>query len=206
MKVFIDESGTFSWRRPQWSIIAAVGICELDETFDRMLPRFKAFERSLPPERREASGEIKGSSLTDQELATFVWDVLPRERALVHVSLTGFHPSAATRESVIEFRDQLSTVALEKERHRYASAQNRRMVQTVDEGASWIRRRSPEDICWLVALQTAINDALTHSVIALLGANDDGRSSPRSPTCSTALRESGANTKNTSGFSSSTPS
>ncbi len=50
------------------------------------------------------------------------------------------------------------------------------MVQVVDETAAWIRRRSDEDVGWLLATQTAIADALDHSVVALLDdRHDDGR-------------------------------
>jgi hypothetical protein len=48
MRVFIDESGSFSWRQPGWSIVAAVGICELDGTFEASVEHLRAFERSLP--------------------------------------------------------------------------------------------------------------------------------------------------------------
>ena len=90
MRIFIDESGSFSWQRPELSIVAAIGVCERDGTLRAMLERLRAFERSLPKERRAPGGEIKGSALTDQELATFVWDVLPRKRESAHVSLIGF--------------------------------------------------------------------------------------------------------------------
>lgn len=175
MRVFIDESGSFSWQHPGWSIVAAVGICELDGTLEAVVQRHRAFERSLPKERRSSSGEIKGAVLTDQELATFVWDVLPRGRELAHVSLVGFDSRETPREVAARFRDALSTGGA-RERHRYASKQNQRMVQVVEEVGAWIRRRSEQDIGWLLAVQVAIADALTHSVIALLAdEHDDGR-------------------------------
>lgn len=56
------------------------------------------------------------------------------------------------------------------------SKQNQRMVQVIEEASAWIRRRSEQDIGWLLAVQVAIADALTHSVIALLAdEHDDGR-------------------------------
>ena len=176
MRVFIDESGSFSWQRPGWSIVAAVGICELDGTLEAILDRFRAFERSLPKERRSLSGEIKGSVLMDQELATFVWDVLPRTRDLAHVSLVGFDSMETPRDVVARFRETLAKDGTRRERHRYSSKRNQRMVQVVDETAAWIRRRSDEDIGWLLATHIAIADALTHSVVALLDdRHDDGR-------------------------------
>ncbi len=175
MRVFLDESGSFSWRQPGWSIVAAVGVCELDGTLEAVLERLRAFERSLPKERRSASGEIKGAVLTDRELATFVWDVLPRDRALAHVSLVGFDSRATPRDDAARFREALAKGGA-RERHRYASSKNQRMVQVVDEAVAWIRRRSDEDVGWLLAMQIAIADALTHSVIALLADDhDDGR-------------------------------
>lgn len=167
MRVFVDESGSFSWQKPGWSIVAAVGICELDGTFDAMLARFRAFEGGLPRERRSESGEIKGSALSDQELAAFVWEVLPRDREQTHVSLVGFDSRRSPRDVVARFRELLAKGGA-RERHRYASQQNQRMVQVVDEVAAWARRRSEEDIGWLLATQIAIADALSHSVIALL--------------------------------------
>lgn len=176
MRVFIDESGSFSWSRPGWSIVAAVGLCELDGTLDAVLTRFREWERSLPAERRASSGEIKASALTDHELATFVWDVLPRKRQLAHVTFCGFDSRETSREVAARFRELLVRDGTRKDRHRHASAKNQRMVQAVDETQAWIRRRSDEDIGWMLALQTAIGAALHHSVIALLDdKHDDGR-------------------------------
>lgn len=175
MRAFLDESGSFSWQMPGWSVVAAVGICELDGTLEGMLERLRAFERSLPKERRSPSGEIKGAVLTDQELATFVWDVLPRDRGLAHVSLVGFDSRETPQDVARRFRDALAKGGA-RERLRYASAKNQRMVQVVDEVGAWIRRRSEQDICWLLAVQIAIADALTHSAVALLADDhDDGR-------------------------------
>ncbi len=201
MRVFVDESGSFSWQRPGWSIVAAVGVCELDRSLDEILARFRDFERSLPQERRSPSGEIKGSVLTDRQLATFVWDVLPRSREPAHVSLVGFDSRGTSRDQVAHFRETLAKGGTRRERRRYAAKGDQRMGQVVDEMAAWIRRRSDEDIGWLLATLAAIGDALTHSVVALL---DDSRTfdstelprtsrsmvanSPGCPTCSTDPR------------------
>jgi hypothetical protein len=174
VRVFIDESGSFSWRQPGWSIVAAIGICEIDGTFESIVERLRVFERSLPKERRSPSGEIKGAVLTDQELATFVWDVLPRRREFAHVSLVGFDSRKTPRDLVARFREALARGGA-KERQRYASRKNQRMVQAVDEAVAWMRRRSDEDVGWLLATQVAIADSFTHSVVALLGdEHDDG--------------------------------
>ena len=176
MRVFIDESGSFSWQRPGWSIVASVGVCELDGTLEAMIERFRTFERSLPPVRRSSSGEIKGSVLTDQELARFVWEVLPRSRDLAHVSLVGFDSRETSRETATRFREVLASDGTRRARHRYASKGDQPMVQLMDETAAWIRRRSPEDLGWLVATQVAIADALVHSVAVLQDdQHNDGR-------------------------------
>src|SRR5882724_367175 len=149
MRVFIDESGSFSWQHPGWSIVAAIGICELDGTLASILDRMRAFERTLPNERRSSCGEIKGAVLTDRELATFVWEVLPRNREFAHVSLVGFDSRDTPRSVAARFREDLAKGGA-RERHRYASAKNQRMVQVVDEMVAWVRRRSEEDIGWLL--------------------------------------------------------
>jgi hypothetical protein len=174
MRVFIDESGSFSWKRPGWSIVAAVGIRERGGALEAVIKRLLDFERSLPKERRTPGGEVKGASLTDRELATFVWDVLPRDRAITHASLVGFDTSRTAQHVVRQFRTDLE-MGCAPEGDRYAARRDRRMAQVVSEAATWIHRRSEQEVGWLLALHVAIADALTHAVVGLLGVeHDDG--------------------------------
>ena len=166
MRIFLDERGSFSWRQPGWSIVAVVGMCELDGTFEAVLGRLRAFKRTLPKERRSASGEIKGAVLTDQELATFVWDVLPRDRGLAHVSLVGFDSRQTPRDALPVFAKHWRRAGLANTTDTRRARINEWSKSSTKRGGNRLAARNA----------VAIADALTHFAIALLAnEHDDGR-------------------------------
>ncbi len=170
MRVFVDESGTFGWKSPGWSIVAAVGITEGDGAYEAVAIRLRRWERSLPPSWRDG-GEIKGRLLSDDDLTEFVVTVLESHRAKMQITLGGFDSSRSTRSELTGYRDRLGTLAT-PELLRYVAAHNRRMTQTVGELIGWVRGRSEEQVAWLVCLQNTFAHALQHAVVALMDGDD----------------------------------
>jgi hypothetical protein len=138
MRILIDESGAFNWKRPGWSVIAAVGVAERDGTDEALASRLRHWERGLPPSRREG-GEVKGRLVTDDELAAFVVTVLEPDRAKNQVTLCGFDSSRTSRAEVARFRAQLARRAT-PELLSYAASRDRRMAQTTRELIWWVDR------------------------------------------------------------------
>ena len=76
MRIFIDEAGDFGWAPKQISLHCAVIVC--NSSLVELYRRHLAWEQSILGEHRRR--ELKASTLTDEQLETFVRSVILPEQ------------------------------------------------------------------------------------------------------------------------------
>jgi hypothetical protein len=162
MNIFVDESGDFSWRRPRCSVLTSLIILSRD--LPDVCSRFGSWKRQIVGDSRE---ELKGSTLTDQQLSSFVSAVFPAGDAHSKMLIVGVDTRVTQESAVSAVREQTAQMfALAKSRVEGANMDNKRLIQDYLEMPGWIKRRSNENALWIAALEETISQTVRLAVEA----------------------------------------
>src|SRR5262245_3700657 len=101
MNIFIDDSGSFSWSNPGISLFC--GLTVPDRDLETLEDRWHGWKRSILGNRRN---ELKGSALTERQLDSLSYKVLPPDDRDVWLSYVGADTRRSREDVVAKYRDQ----------------------------------------------------------------------------------------------------
>jgi hypothetical protein len=159
MRIFIDDSGDFGWATPQISLYCGVIVCvsSLVDLYRRHL----LWKTSIVGPHRQR--EIKGSSLTDEQLESFARVVICPERHL-KLTVVGMDTSLVPKAHLEKWRDGISHLCQgvaawsDSNSLPIAGKQYREM-------SGWFWNRSPENLAQLLSLAALIWECFQNSII-----------------------------------------
>jgi hypothetical protein len=158
MIIAIDESGDFSPSSSRFNYFVAVLLIEMNGGLAKKKAQFDAWKASIPREKFDAKGEVKGTDLTDEELYTFT--------KLVLLSLPQVHPVAVRikpNENSEEVQDFFTAVLLELMDKSIAYFQSSGQEEKVDfyrKLKAWYQKRNFQQFMKITTLETIIARAL----------------------------------------------
>jgi hypothetical protein len=152
MHIGIDETGDFS---P--TSLTRDHFCVAIHPRRRSLDRFRQWESSIGKDNRE-NGEVKGHLLTNDQLASFVSDVLELDPP-IRLRPVLVRPSEETRE-LIAFSRQATVTGLRAAAQDLATEGNRKPAREAQQCAAWIAALNDSDYLWLIAMSTCVGAAL----------------------------------------------
>lgn len=167
MKIFIDESGGFSWTSHGVSLFCAVTISDRD--FDSVVSGFDAWKSRQP--RPTRGSELKGTDLNPTQQASFVNSVILRCPRL-RLTLAGTKTTLFKREIAEHYINDAATILL-------AAAESMKrtdrpkLTDFYTRMASWMRRRNPEQLMWLFCLGDAISISFQQAIVLFAEPIDD---------------------------------
>ncbi len=160
---FIDESGSFSWSNRGKSLFCGVTVSDLE--LPRLERRFSEWKRSIIGRRSE---ELKGQSLTANQLYSFCIKVLPWTTRDIHLTLVGGDTDVTAEQLVERLRHQTSEL-LRLSSDLCADRGNARLAEIYRQMSGWVKNRSTANVLWIIALQQTIFDTLQHAIVRFGG-------------------------------------
>lgn len=167
MNIFIDDSGAFSWAPPGISLFC--GVTVPDRAIEALEERLLRWKRSVIGKRKD---ELKGCNLTDRQLDSFSYKVLPPNDRQVWLTYVGADTRRNREELVRTYRNQ-SADTLAAASDFMKERKNKRQMQGYLEMSGWMRRRSTCNVMWMFALSSAIHESLQHTIARFLEPEDD---------------------------------
>jgi hypothetical protein len=164
MRIFVDESGSFSWSKPGTSLMAALVIP--DAAMDSLTSRFFVWKSSIVGESRR---EVKGSELTSAQLESFVRQVLPSSERVPFLTVVGADTATTQESHVATAKDQLSQQYAHIARQLLErDPPNRSLAQGYTELSGWTRNRSAVNFLWIATAERTIVEAIQLMICAFL--------------------------------------
>ncbi|MFZ0521405.1 MAG: DUF3800 domain-containing protein [Candidatus Acidiferrales bacterium] len=162
MRLFLDESGSFSWTDRGISLFC--GVLLLDRELSRIVERFVAWKRSIIGESKR---ELKGQELKPSQLLSFCQEILTADREGVSITLVG----ADTRRTAENYIERLREQAAEMfglSSKLCADSDNDRVTELYRQMAGWVRNRSTPNILWIIVLEDAVIQTVQQAAIRYL--------------------------------------
>lgn len=167
MRIFLDESGEFSWAKKQISLWC--GLSTPDQELPALLKRFAEWKVMSVG---HGNNEIKGHQLTDRQLESFCKMVLPARIHNIWITLVGAD-TARTQENHVRQLGEQASEMFRLGRELCLGAENKPIAEMYRKLSGWTRRRSASNILWLITLGEAIEQAMQHTVIRFYDAEYD---------------------------------
>jgi hypothetical protein len=105
MRIFIDDSGSFNWHKPGKSLFC--GLTVPDRGLEALYERFARWRRTIIGHSKR---ELKGSELTENQLALFATKVLVTADRDIWLTVVGID-TRQTQEAIINrLRDQAAII------------------------------------------------------------------------------------------------
>lgn len=159
MRIFLDESGSFSWATQGISLFC--GLSVPDRELPALTERFSHWKRTVfGPTRRE----VKGRDLTVRQLASFCGAVLPARIDDIYLTLVGADTRRTSEKHVQRLRDQASEL-FRLSGELCGGAGNHRLAEKYRQMSGWAKNRSGANVLWIVALVKAVDQSLQHTVV-----------------------------------------
>jgi len=164
MRIFVDESGSFSWSTPAISLMAALVIP--DGSMDSLTSRFLTWKSSVVG---RSTRELKGSELDSAQLQSFVQHVLPNSERSPLLTVVGADTANSRESDVTMAKNQLSEqyahltrLLLER------NPPNKRLAQNCTEVSGWMKKRSAVNFLWIAIAERTITEAIQLMICAFL--------------------------------------
>jgi Protein of unknown function (DUF3800) len=167
MKIFIDDSGGFSWTAHGVSLFCAVTIS--DRTFATAISSFSAWKSRQP--YFTPGAELKGTDLSPSQQASFANSVVLNTAGL-RLTLAGTKTTLFKKEVAEQFiRD--SANVLRATAKSCDQDQKPLLVEFYKRMAKWIGERSPENLMWICCLGNAIHLSIQHAIVMFMQETND---------------------------------
>jgi hypothetical protein len=164
MRIFIDESGSFSWSTPAISLMVALIIP--DGSMDSLTSRFLTWKSSIVGKSRR---ELKGSELDSAQLESFVQKVLPHSERTPLLTVVGADTATTLECHVAMAKDQLSEqYAQTAQLLLKHNPPNKSLAQGYTEVSGWTRRRSAVNFLWIASAERTIVEAIQLMICGFL--------------------------------------
>lgn len=156
MRIFMDESGSFSWSSPEISLMTALVIT--DAAMDGLTTRFSVWKSSIVG---KSTREVKGSELTSEQLESFVRHVLPHSERVPFLTVVGADTSTTQESHVLMAKDQLSQqYAHLAKRLLEHDPPNKSQAEDCRQLSGWTRKRSAVNFLWIATAERTIVEAI----------------------------------------------
>lgn len=167
MKIFIDDSGGFSWTSHGVSLFCAVTVS--DRTFDSVASNFSSWKSRQP--YFTAGAELKGTDLSALQQASFVNSVILNSTQL-RMTLAGTKTTLFKKEIAEQYIKDAASIL------RAVAKSGRDTDRPLIEDffrrmARWMEDRSPENLMWIYCLGDAIRLSIQHSIVQFMEQADD---------------------------------
>jgi len=164
MRIFADESGSFSWSTPEISLMVALVIP--DRSMDALTSRFLTWKSSIVG---KSTRELKGSELDSAQLLSFIQRVLPRSERAPFLTVVGAD-TALTQDSHVKMaKDQLSEQYAHTARLLLElDPPNKSLAQKYTELSGWTKKRSEVNFLWIVTAERTISEVIQLMICAFL--------------------------------------
>lgn len=169
MRIFADESGSFSWSTPAISLMVA--LVTPSEAMDALTSRFLTWKGSIVG---DSARELKGSELDSAQLQSFVRQVLPHSEHAPFLTVVGADTAHTQESHVAMAKDQLSaqyahTARLLLKRN----PPNKSLAQGYTELSGWTKKRSAVNFLWIAVAERAIAEAIQLMICAFMEEEHD---------------------------------
>jgi len=172
MIVALDESGDFSPESNKIHFFVAVHLPQLNDVLEKRSGQFADWEKSIPSTFKNNKGEIKGSSLTEDLLQTFMEQVLFLEPFPLFTGI-GVIPSENSSE-VVKKHKAINLAGINDGILNYKKLGRDRPANLYRDFANWLRKLNYQKYLKIFTLGNCIHEALISSVgHAITGAYDD---------------------------------
>jgi hypothetical protein len=157
MKIFIDDSGGFSWTPHGVSLFCAVTAS--DRNFEGITSNFSSWKS------RQAyftdGAELKGKDLSALQQASFVDSVILNSADL-RLTLAGTKTTLFKKEIAEQYIKDAAGIL--RASARLGSETDRPLIENFYRRmARWMEQQSPENLMWIVCLGDAIRLSIQHS-------------------------------------------
>ena len=161
MRIYIDESGNFSWSPPKPSVF--VSLIVLDREESGIFCRFRAWKQKKGVSLK---AEVKGADQSDEELVGFVTSVFAEKTGNPRLIVVGVDTAVTMEETVLAVKAQVAEQFAHGVRVvERVNPANRALIQSYREMPGWIRRRSSANVLWISALEELLRQTLQLAVI-----------------------------------------
>lgn len=162
MIIAVDESGSFAARSSDRHFFVAAHVRQRKTLHKLKRQQFLSWERSLPRNLKNPKGEIKGSALSDAQLAEFARKVVC---STYYVGITPYaiRPSE-NPEAIVEKHRGVMVRSIEAGHDLYSKQGKKDLARTFDEFANWVRKLSYAQTLKIVVLGECIVAALVNAV------------------------------------------
>ena len=167
MKIFIDDSGGFSWTSHGVSLFCAVTIA--DRSLDKITSNFSSWKSRQP--YFTAGAELKGTDLSALQQASFVNSVVLNTSDL-RMTLAGTKTALFKKEVALQYIKD--TASILRAVAKSGQDTDRPLIEDFFRRmARWMEERSPENLMWIICLGDAIRLSIQHSIVQFLDRADD---------------------------------
>lgn len=172
MIIAIDESGSFDPTSTKLNFFAAVHLRQRKTLYKSKKEHFEKWEKNLPRSLKNAKGEIKSSSLSEQQLEDFAANVV---RAHYYVGITPLciRPSD-NPPSVINNIRSAQMIGIRDGSREYAELGRPGPAKTYEDMGNWFSKLSYTQYLKIVVLGKCITSSLVNTVgHSISGGYDD---------------------------------
>jgi hypothetical protein len=168
MRNFIDDSGSFNWHDKGRSPFCGVTIAE--RSLPAVLERFKRWRCSIVGAR--SARELKGAELTPSQLDSFADKVLIAADRDVWLTVVAAD-TTLTQEQVVRKLTEQASAMFQRASDMCGDEGKLPLKEYYRQLSGWARNRSPENVLWLAALETAVTQTLQHCIVRFLEPGDE---------------------------------
>jgi hypothetical protein len=171
MIIAIDESGSFAAGSTDRHFFAAAHIRQRKTLYKLKRQQFLSWESDLPRTLKNSKGEIKGSALSDEQLAEFARHVVC---STYQVGITPYAIRPAENPvAIVEKHRTVIVRSIEAGHDLYSKQGKDDLARTFNEFANWVRKLSYAQILKIKVLGECIVAALVNSVGHSISGNYD---------------------------------
>jgi hypothetical protein len=140
MIIGIDETGDFSPKSDKISFFIAVMIDQSENGVEKKKEQFSNWFRTIPKEKINEKGEIKGTELDDEMLLSFVNNVYNQE-PITRLEISCFDPKENSEELMQEFKER-EVNALLNDAKLFRENGNEKKAKRIERMAYWYKNRN----------------------------------------------------------------
>lgn len=140
MIIGIDETGDFSPKSDKISFFIAVMIDQSENGVEKKKEQFYNWFRTIPEEKINEKGEIKGSELDDEMLLSFVNNVYNQE-PITRLEISCFDPKENSEKLMQEFKER-EVNALLNDAKLFREHGNEKKAKRIERMAYWYKNRN----------------------------------------------------------------
>lgn len=159
MKIFIDDSGGFGWAPAGISLFCALTVS--DKTVDELSRTFRTWKLKQPG--RAADDELKGKDLSQLQHVSFASSVLLANKRVM-LTLAGTDTRSFARSTAEEYVRN-ATHILHASAKKAAELDKTEIADFYAKMSRWVKKRSPQNVLWLLTLVKVIDLSIQHSII-----------------------------------------